>query len=498
LQDLQLWLEKHAASGFVAPIDRDSLRIALNKCEKYHSSQEILSTLNAFARRCNKSGIAAPNIIHIEGLRCASQIILPPALLYHVTKLSGPVQGNDADIIINSLLKTLQTLRFNDLEYDTEVLLAIVAGEGPQEQLCPVALFDNLLLNDESYSTAIELLQLLGASQRLKLISTSLLERLSKSPSPGLVNDTYFCLSTLLKTGEVDHVQVCLEPLLQTMNNTSNIQASSNVSSQLLADLKNHGLADNWEVESLLRAAEGQPTNERDGDVGVQSLQMDGETMDFSSVESLMLQINQYGNSLSTSEIGIVIDALSDFEGFSIPLFIESLESGIQEFAWLPKWIPVARQSEDLPDSSSAIGLLRARIAFSADTLVTPERSRNLFQLGYLVQRELLSTDDINSTGEVYAEDWVQTGYLVAFDRLSSEFVLLFVGEDSTLFGSDHLSPTDVTETLQQHPLIGSLSALAMPTSPQDFHRDIEHVAFPVENAGSRYIFDIDPKLLTY
>lgn len=495
LHDLQSWFEKHAASGFVAELDRESLRIALNKCERNHSSQEILSTLNAFTQRCSGSDIVTPHIIHIEGLRCASQIHLPSALLYHVMKLPGPVQGDDADIVIKSLLRTIKTLQFNDLEYDIEVLLAAVAGEGSQKELYPVALFDKLLLDDKSYSTAIELLQLVGASQRLKTLSTSLLERLSKGPSFGLVNDAFSCLTALLKTGEVDHAKVCLEPLSHIMKDASNVPTSSIVSSQLLFDLQNHGLDDYLDVGSLLQAAEDQRMNE------MQSLQMDGEAMDFSSIENLLLQIQQYGNSLSTAEIGLVIDALGDCEGTSIPLFTESLESGIQEFAWLPKWIPVARQSDYISDLSSGIGLLRARVAsFSADPIGTPERSRNLFQLGYLVRRENFSLDDTSSTGGAYAEDWEQTGYLVAFDRLSSEFLLLFIGEDSTLFGPDHLSPTSesVTETLQQHPLIGSLSTLAMPTCPQDFHRDIEHVAFPVENAGSLYAFDIDPKVLTY
>jgi hypothetical protein len=354
------------------------------------------------------------------------------------------------------------------------------------------------MLSDESYSTAIELLQLIGARQRLKAILTLLMERLLSNPSTGLLTDAYSCLSALLKTGEVDHVKACLESLVQIIKIASNVHASPSVPSQFLADLQNHGLDDNPDVERLLREAGDQHPNEWDDGAGMQSIQMDGETIDFPSIENLIFQIQKYGNSLSTSEIGNVIDALGDCEGSSIPLFTQDLETSTQEFAWLPKWIPVARQDDYISDLSSSIGLLRARVAFSADTLVTPERSRNLFQLGYLVRRELLTED--RSAAEPYAENWAQTGYLVAFDRLSSEFLLIFVGENSTLFGSNHLPRTDgsVTETLQQHPLIGSLSTLAMPTSPQDFHRDIEHAVFPVANAGSLYVFDSDPKVLTY
>ncbi|KAH8704181.1 hypothetical protein BGW36DRAFT_355556 [Talaromyces proteolyticus] len=491
LEALQLWFEQYAVAGYTTSSDLDSFKIALGNCERLHSSQEILSVLYAFILRHKFRDMRVPEVIHIAGIYYASQCFLPSALNYHLEHLSAPLQEDDTDAIITSLLVASRTFRFADSKYDSGPMLAMVAGEGPHKMKFRRKLADVLQLRDGSFSTMIELLLELGSSTSLEPVWDSLIKRLLTSSHQPLIDDAYTCVMLFLKADLVDHAKVCLEELTEIMNVKRDFHPSLRVSSQLVTILENYGLNVPRGMRNRIRRAGDQLSNEGGNTGWAENLQMDEETINFSSVESLITQVQEYGNSRSVSDIGLVIDALNDSEGSPIPLFTQPLDDGIIRFAWFPQWNPVATQLESDPATSDSftLGLLQARVEFR-NILASPERCRNLFQLGHLAQQTLPSSSTNGSSEQIDAGEWEKTGYLVAFDRVSSDFLLVFVGDNPSLVGSpDHVQ----TWHFKQNPLLGSLSNLIMPNSSQDFDRDIEDATFPAQNAAPRYVFDIDP-----
>ncbi|KAF4967080.1 hypothetical protein F66182_17940, partial [Fusarium sp. NRRL 66182] len=111
--------------------------------------------------------------------------------------------------------------------------------------------------------------------------------------------------------------------------------------------------------------------------------------------------------------------------------------------------------------------------------------------LGHLVRRESYS----DGSQEDESTPWAKTGYLVVFDRLSAEYLIIYMGEDIAIIDPEyrvHPEPSLVTG-YEQHSFIGSLSHVAMPTSVEDLDRDISEVITPVKNAATRYVLDLDP-----
>ena len=209
-------------------------------------------------------------------------------------------------------------------------------------------------------------------------------------------------------------------------------------------------------------------------------------------MQSLLGSIKDKGTSVSASEIALLIDSLNSCAGLLIPLFVESFEDHDMEYAWSPQWNPGVSDSSNVSffsQGSQTLGLLRAQIT-SRGIIVNSERSRNLMQLGHLVARRsiMARTEDYQTTS------WANTGYLICFDRISAEYLLIFMGENMKIIDPEYRPRFELGTLIEhkRHPLLGPLSLVAMPNSVEDLQRDISEVVAPVENAASRYFVDLD------
>lgn len=496
LQELKLWFEQYIAAGFEPRSELNlSLKDALVRCEKSSSSLEILSVLTTVISRHDDAHVFFGKPIRHAALCYAFQSFSVPAIRHYLHPLASydyKMNAKYTKEATQCLLRTLRTVRFANPAYDTRPILELVAERptGPELTFFAIARFD-----EGTYSLFIELLCELGASKAHEDVWDKLMRRIirvGRSPKAfisALVDDAYKSVLIFLKFGMTDYAMSCMDFMSKTVTDMS---PSLHLSTELAAVLNEKGLRVPAIVEAPIQKALSQALKQQDSASTVDASFDDG-MVDFSIVQSLLARINDNGTSVSASKIAVLIDALNDCAGLTIPLFIESFEDHDIEYAWSPQWIPGVSDSSRISFSqrdSQTLGLLRARIA-SRGIIVSSERCRNLVQLGHLVRREFIS----DSTQNNETNPWTKTGYLVVFDRISAEYLIIYIGEDITIIDPEYQlhAEQDSFIDYEQHPSLGSLSHVAMPTNVQDFDRDISEVITPVKNAANRYVLDLDP-----
>ncbi|KAF3402398.1 hypothetical protein DPV78_004066 [Talaromyces pinophilus] len=495
LQELKLWFEQYIAAGFVP---RSALNVFLKdvlvRCEKSSSSLEISSLLTTVISRHKDAGVPVGLAIRNAGLYYAFQSFSVPAIRHYLHDLATyrVVLGvKNTEVLTQGLLRTLRTVRFADPAYDTRPLLELMAERPLNPKL---TFFAMAKFREGTNSPFIELLCELGASKAHEDMWDKLVEHITrrqrsrKGLTSALVDDAYKSIVIYLKFGMTDYAMSCMNFMSKTVKDMS---PSLHLSTELAAILNEKGLEVPAIVEAPIQKALSQALEQQDSASTV-DVKFDDGMVDFSIVQSLLARINDNGTSVSASKIAVLIDALNDCAGLTIPLFIELFQDHGIEYAWSPQWIPGVSDSSRMSftqQDSQTLGLLRARIA-SRGIIVSSERSRNLVQLGHLMRREFIPDSIQNNE----TNPWTKTGYLVVFDRISAEYLIIYMGEDITIIDPEYQPHTEQDSFIdyEQHPLLGSLSHVAMPASAHDFDRGISEVITPVKNAANRYVLDLD------
>ncbi|EED15019.1 conserved hypothetical protein [Talaromyces stipitatus ATCC 10500] len=475
LQQLNLWFEQYVAAGCQLPILDDLLSDALV--------------------RLRDEGAEIPPAIRLSGLYYACQSLSVPAIRYHLKHLLHiPSEyGKRAEDLAQCLLRTVRTVRFSNPAYDTRPILELVAEpiDNPKQK----TVFSRLPFS-EGMSTLIELLCELGATNAHKDVWDALMRRIegcqrSRTLSWSMVDDAYKSVLVFFKFGMTEYGVSCMNQISKTVKKMS---PSLQIRSELAALLNKKGIdvppIIEVRIQATLRRKLKQQGTKRTDDVKVGD-----DMMDFSMVLSLLEHINNYGTSVSASEIANVIDSLNECAGLTIPLFKDSSPNRSVEYAWSPQWVPGVSSSAiiSFSQNSQTLGLLRAQIA-SRGIIFSPERSRNLVQLGHLVRRELISGEQGETTPEDGPDTWTKTGYLVVFDRVSAEYLLIYLGEDIKIIDPEYRphSGDALSGDFEKHTLIGSLAHISMPKSVQHLNRGIGKVITPVKNSANRYVLDLD------
>lgn len=522
LQEFRLFIEREVIySNDQSQFSRLALKKALVNCQRYHTSREILSALNALISRLENLQIKVPPYFHTEGMYYAAQCFLTPALEHHLNGFrrvtSSPLKAEDGVDIARALLFSLRTVFFTNPEYDISLMLGLVAGEGPHAGRFSHKLSDILRFELGACATYVKLLREMRANRSLKAAWKSLSRQLTPDCRGEMLDDAYDCVLTFLDAGMVKFAMDCLKDLSSKVGNSP---PSIPILSRLASALAEHELqaptgvfARQQEVVAVLDdqlrhverrlGLEWQEMSAHHSSIDSpllpatdrSLLSIDGESVGFESVQRLVAEINALGGSHYRSDLGIIADLLNEHDGSEIPLFTQDLETESWEFAWIPRCSPIEFANclippgtdMSVPWSSAALGLLRARLDHRGRP-VSLERSRHLMQLGYLAKRPASAAEHSGPLRQEHAEDWTDTGYLVAFDRIRSEFVLIFLGQ-----GSGVISPGLQFSSLEPCPQLGSISTLAMPANPRDFKPRLEEIVFLPRDAGARYHFDLDP-----
>jgi hypothetical protein len=517
LHEFQLFFERNVIPRHEPrQLLRLVLKQALVNCQQSHSSREILSALNALISRLEKLEIQVPPYFHVEGMRYAAQCFSTPALEHHLKGFrrltSDTMKAEDALDIVRTLFFSLRTICFADPAYDSSLMLGLVAGEGPHARSFSHKLSDILRFKPGFYSPYPRFLREIQATESLKATWKSLAQELTPDCRTKILDDAYQCVLTYIDAGMTEFVTDCLKDLSSKVGDS---RPSVQMLGRLVSALAENELqapaavlSGQQGVEALdlqLRhierrlGLEWQETSSHHSSIDhpllpatdCPLLSPDGETIGFESVQRLVAEINVLGGSRSRSDLGVIADLLDEHDGSEVPLFTLNRGTESWEFAWFPQRSPIefsnglipSTSDMSMPWSPATLGLLRARLD-SRGLPVRFERTRHLMQLGSLAKRPAHVSKQ--------SEDWTDTGYLVAFDRVRSEFVLVFIGK-----GPGVVDPGLQYSSLEPYPELCSIATLEMPEKPRDFKPRVEDIVSRHWEAGARarYHFDLDPGL---
>ncbi|KAK2755785.1 hypothetical protein FQN54_005935 [Arachnomyces sp. PD_36] len=214
---------------------------------------------------------------------------------------------------------------------------------------------------------------------------------------------------------------------------------------------------------------------------------LDDENPGLESTERLLAEIQARGSSKSTSDLSAIVDLLHGHEGREVPLgSIKKGQNDAMELAWFPQCSPVEFSGSPTPagndqSTPSSLGLVRAR----------PDRNGFLRKSGsalYLIQTGYLSARAKHVGQGLHIEDnpWQETGHIVAWDRISEKFLLLFTGVGRGTVPSNLLQPS-----VRSTPLPYGSATLNLSALPSGYNSNFTDLL--VDTSRRRYWLDVDP-----
>ncbi|GAD95373.1 hypothetical protein AOR_1_2208154 [Paecilomyces variotii No. 5] len=347
---------------------------------------------------------------------------------------------------------------------------------------------------------------MLKAEKSLKHIWDALKEHISSVHNQELITASYACVTALIDMGHLEEAMVCLTEISKRENNSLpqistefrliNFLIDHDLSNKLLE------LAGNEEsvalLDSQLRTIEMRlglewhddqfshsTTGNHSHPIGSQPfLTVDGESVGLHTTQRFLEEIRALGCSNSSHDLGIIADLLDEHEGEDILLCTQSLNSGGNQFAWMPRRSPIefshcptaAGHDTRIPSSAASLGLLRAQLDSQGKPLAD-EHALHLLQLGYLCMRPGSSNEQT---------EWVTTGHIVAWDRVNGGFVAIFVGKGDGVISFGFLPSSQSSPSR-----IGALSKIVIPQHAYASNHGIE-ASLVLQREHGLYHLDVD------
>ncbi|BDD58032.1 hypothetical protein MPDQ_005285 [Monascus purpureus] len=495
----------------------------LTRCERFHSYRDILSTLNGLVARLGRLGAYISPGLHYLGMHYACLCFSASALKYHLQgyrNAKGQRLSYEASIsLVKALLSTLQSIKFENSNYDPSPMFNVLMGERASVRGAPPRLHDSLIWSDNSTTTSIEVYLLLlvkmGNTNResLEEVWRRFLERVASQPSTVAFQSAYTCIlamtgrfearSTVLWLKKVSKLAGNILPGISKFRDLNSLVAAPELHdalpflagqeerkrifvNQLEHMEKRLGLQ--WQA---LKSSHSSISDTFDIATNQPLLAIDGENFGFDSRERLLTEIRYLGCSKSATDLGTIADLLNEHEGSEIPVAIPGEANECTDFSWIPHLSPIEFAGSQLPKrhntsepwSPSTLGLIRARPLLNGAPR-TGERTLHLMQLGYLVTRPKKALWQIDKN-----RSWQETGHIVAWDRIRGEFVGLFLGKGRGLVDVG-LRP----ESFHPPAGLGIIEKIRLLEEPEITPSTINglDIVSPAANV-ERHYFDVDP-----
>ncbi|KAL1886488.1 hypothetical protein Plec18167_000419 [Paecilomyces lecythidis] len=417
-------------------------------------------------------------------------------------------------MLITSLISTLRLILFEDPGYVNNEMIFLLTGEGQKFHNIQYTLTDILCdLSVEDSARFMQkyvcLLGMLKAEKSLKRVWDALKEHISPVYNQGLITASYACVTALIDMGRLEEAIVCLTEISERGNNTL---PQISTESRLINLLIDHRLSDKLLelagseesvaiLDSQLRTIEMRLGLEWQNDhfshstigdhshpIGYQPfLTVDGDSVGLHTTQRFVEEIRALGCSNSSHELGRIADLLDEHEGEDIMLYTEYLDSGDNQFAWMPQRSPIefshcltaAGHDARIPWSAASLGLLRAQLDNQGNP-IADEHTLHLLQLGYLCMRP--SFDNKQT-------EWVTTGHIVAWDRVNGGFVAISVGKGHGVISSGFLSSSQPSP-----PRIGALSKIVIPKHAYTSNHGIK-MSLVLQREQGLYHLDVDQNM---
>lgn len=529
LRQLHALVERNVTEAETAAVLQSSrcmlLSQALERCQRYNLPTDILSAVNGIISRLETLDVPVSRHIHVLGMQYACLGHSVPAFKRHLEGYCS-VSSKTLDLqssisLAKALLSFIESVQFNDPDYDTNGILSLVTGESrsalpSQHQLQNILCWSGPEGTMDSVGQYTQLLMKLGSRGISQQMWDKLLHSLSPQSPPHVFHSAYTCVLALVESGESERAVNCLKDLSKRANNTlpgiSNYQRLSALlvdqavnetlaplagQQELLGILANQltiiedRLGIKWQPHESLHSSISDPLRSVSGQA---LFSIEGDSSGFDSEDRLIAEINALGRSKSPADLGKIANLLDEHEGSEIPVSLSATKDLPYEFAWLPRRSPIefsatqlpvnSRTDMSIPWSPCTLGLIQARLINNG---VGPsDCSLHLMQLGSLVTKPVPQSDEMKHQKQ---HTWQPSGHIVALNRTSGQLLALFVGKQHGFLdpGIQPLPPL-----FQCGP--GAVAGL---TLPGDDSGDLAlgNRPFPFEDPSSRFHIEVDPSL---
>ncbi|KAA8648869.1 uncharacterized protein ATNIH1004_004755 [Aspergillus tanneri] len=452
-----------------------NLAKALELCQRHHTYQQILSTINGLIARLLKQNVPLSRHLFVLGMYYSSMAFSETALSRHLQgyiSVSRDLLDLESSIsLVNNLLFSLQSLESGLLPLDTRLMCNLITGEGASEEQPSKSLHsilywanpDNAVSHIGLYLT---LLATLRSDELLQQLWNKTLEKLSQNSPAHDLESVYSCVVALVNVGDSSKA---LAYLLQLSNRLGRVLPGISKFEGLNTLLEDQSIGEQlpllagqeeWLniVDVQLERIEGrlgicwQPKKSLHSDISDSDcivtenplFDINGESTGYDSSDRLVAEIKALGGSKSAGDLGKIADLLDDQEGCLVPIVPPSTKKTSLEFSWYPKRCAIkfsntSALQTDVSKTCPDLGLFRARLGRSKISPATQYPLRAI-QLGYLLMR------DQSFKGKPYG--WEETDYIVAWDRDAGQFILVYAGK-----GHDQAFPSTGFHDTDTNPL---------------------------------------------
>lgn len=473
LQRLRVYLERHGEEfETIRTLSSDTFDTIFSEG---YSSQEILVHLNALILKYSSQSPEFASSLHALGLRYAAKSLSITALNYHINgwceSNSGLLPSNDSIAVVENIRNAFHATRYAYTSYDSNALLGLVAGEGSHASSFKYKLMDILQRPGDLTAKLINFMGCLGAKESLLEVWRSLQRSEEQDSSPETVENTYELVLAFLDLDMVVVAQNCLremsskrpnhKPLTRTLDRLLlallNRDAVVTLKDDIIGDLFAARLD---ELESRL-GLKWQPNSSCHSRLGNFAFAVDGDNhVTFGSEDDAignLRRLSAEATALATSQsklqLVVIADLLDELAGCEVPLFSLTTEDDVWQYSWLPERSPIeftnSSSNVHISDSPSPayLGLIRARLDRHGQPLPL-DSERHLMQFGKLSRRQHNTVKRIERSKLGKPGNWIDTGYILALDRISLDYVLLFIGKNKDII--DPGLPTEAPGTLCQ------------------------------------------------
>ncbi|GLI72381.1 hypothetical protein PoHVEF18_000553 [Penicillium ochrochloron] len=442
----------------------------VRRCEENNTYSELVSALSDITTRLVRLGL--PRLGTDHGLQYAALDLAMPALQSFLhdrqESFATPLSFSNGGSVINALFESIESVLFERPNYDTRYILASLTGEGEQTPRGHPTLHEILHesrdKDRQNWATYLCVLARLHSRDALIASWKQYMANFDRT-SQDSCHLAYNVVLALVRSRRSDEAAVLLEDISQrSKDNLPHIATLRNVQVLLDDPMVSEALPDLvkgrhyeellesrlMDLESRLgiRWEEVQWSAKGKGHVGVTPdspwtvfkdqplLTIDGNCAGYEDPVRLWSEVQARGCSKSRNDLRQIVDVLNEQDGTAQRVAVWPVGQEMQdffqshfpsvEFQWNPEHSPLEFSESPLPalyDRSdkctpATLGLLRARATVNGMPQDT-NKCLHLIQLGTLDMR--FGAED----------EWLRSGYIVAWDRQVGEMIALYVGAGS-------------------------------------------------------------------
>ncbi|KAF9890876.1 hypothetical protein FE257_005452 [Aspergillus nanangensis] len=411
------------------------------------SPTEVISTLHAIITRLQDMKVPISKELHFLGMFFACLYFLPSTLKWHMKSYQSlsaePIDSDPSVALVNALLYAIHLKKAQSRKCDVAAMRELVTGEYNREPPINPNLHSILPWNSpdtppfllEQY---LSLLVMLDSRATLQEVWHRTLNGPMSGDNHSRFRCAYPCLVALIRAGKAKNAYKFMEQLSKRGNGAlPDLSRFEDMTSLLEVSIIREKLATlsgpqeyqdivQLQLENVERrlGIRWDPTNSHHTSMSNSMdtmtekplFSMDGECDGYASGERLTAEIQALGHVRSWKNLGRIGELLENYEGTHVPVSVKFTDNAF----WVIQRRPIKFLQTDIAPlmamapTASSLGLIRVRPTGYYHRVQGPYLL--VMGLGYLTVRQTSENGQVRFS---------ETGHIVAWDRVFSQFLIV-------------------------------------------------------------------------